>query len=430
MYIFHEGMPGSGKSYEAAVYRIIPALQKGRRVYARLNGIDYAKFAELAEISEERCRELLTHIESEDVCRFHNLIAEKNCLILLDELQNFFPASRNGRLDTELTTFVAEHRHHGHDIIGMGQNINDVHTFWKRRCQRKYVFTKLNALGTSKRYKWQAYDTTVDGKGTVIFRKTTSGIRSYDPKFFGCYASHNPENDNTEDFHDPRANIFNGNLFKFGIPCALVVAIWGLFSIANFFDGDKAAENFGGKAPVAKAAQAPKTLVTEVKETAVATVKPAPEKPKPVDGFDEIFDKHAIVRIAGYVQGEDGRTAGIIEAMDSSYHLQEVFTFEEVRAMGWKADLKTYGLEVTKNGKTRLIRMRPIDPFGAVATRTNQQVGGAGAYGASRDATIAPAPPHRQSEGKATWSNPGAGIGSMPVDHASDLYERGTLVQR
>ncbi|MGU5709180.1 zonular occludens toxin domain-containing protein [Aeromonas hydrophila] len=36
MFIFHEGMPGSGKSYEALVFVIIPALKLGRRVRARI----------------------------------------------------------------------------------------------------------------------------------------------------------------------------------------------------------------------------------------------------------------------------------------------------------------------------------------------------------------------------------------------------------
>lgn len=43
MIIFHEGLPGSGKSYEALVKHIIPSLEKGRKVYARLNGFNYEK---------------------------------------------------------------------------------------------------------------------------------------------------------------------------------------------------------------------------------------------------------------------------------------------------------------------------------------------------------------------------------------------------
>ncbi|KAB1128555.1 zonular occludens toxin, partial [Escherichia coli] len=62
MFVFHEGLPRSGKSYEAMVKRIIPALLKGRKVYARLNGINHEKVAEASGLSVERVRELLFEI--------------------------------------------------------------------------------------------------------------------------------------------------------------------------------------------------------------------------------------------------------------------------------------------------------------------------------------------------------------------------------
>ena len=67
MIIFHEGMPRSGKSYAATQDHIVPALKQGRRMYVRIDGIDHAKLADLAGITEERCRELLTELTEEDV---------------------------------------------------------------------------------------------------------------------------------------------------------------------------------------------------------------------------------------------------------------------------------------------------------------------------------------------------------------------------
>ncbi|MDC6258787.1 type II secretion system major pseudopilin GspG [Ralstonia solanacearum] len=59
MLIVHEGLPGAGKTWEAVVKRLIPALQKGRKVYARINGLDHAKIAEVAGVELERVKELL-----------------------------------------------------------------------------------------------------------------------------------------------------------------------------------------------------------------------------------------------------------------------------------------------------------------------------------------------------------------------------------
>ncbi|RWA38908.1 hypothetical protein C5H14_11335 [Xylella fastidiosa] len=39
MLVFNEGVPRSGKSYDAVKHHILPALREGRRVYARLNGL-------------------------------------------------------------------------------------------------------------------------------------------------------------------------------------------------------------------------------------------------------------------------------------------------------------------------------------------------------------------------------------------------------
>lgn len=55
MLIFHEGLPGSGKSYEALVSHIIPRLKDGRTVDAYIEGLNFEKIAELAEITLEHC---------------------------------------------------------------------------------------------------------------------------------------------------------------------------------------------------------------------------------------------------------------------------------------------------------------------------------------------------------------------------------------
>ncbi|WP_244126608.1 zonular occludens toxin domain-containing protein, partial [Xylella fastidiosa] len=67
MLVFNEGVPRSGKSYDAVKHHILPALREGRRVYARLNGLRYELIAQYLEMSEARIRELLFVVNTDDV---------------------------------------------------------------------------------------------------------------------------------------------------------------------------------------------------------------------------------------------------------------------------------------------------------------------------------------------------------------------------
>ena len=71
MLIVHEGLPGAGKTWEAVVKRLIPALQKGRKVFARINGLDHTKIAEVAGLEVAQVNELLHEIpEAEVLCSY------------------------------------------------------------------------------------------------------------------------------------------------------------------------------------------------------------------------------------------------------------------------------------------------------------------------------------------------------------------------
>lgn len=60
MLIFHEGLPGSGKSFEACVKHIVPALQKGRKVFAYIEGLNHEKFSEVFELPQGRVKDIHT----------------------------------------------------------------------------------------------------------------------------------------------------------------------------------------------------------------------------------------------------------------------------------------------------------------------------------------------------------------------------------
>lgn len=144
MIIFHEGLPGSGKSYEAMAERIIPALSKGREVVAYVEGIDHARIAELVGITEERCREMLFTLTREQMQKDWLSHCRDNALHVFDEAQNFW--GNRSKLTDAQTQLVTEHRHRGMDIVLMGQDLRDVNATWRRRVELKLSFLKLNGI--------------------------------------------------------------------------------------------------------------------------------------------------------------------------------------------------------------------------------------------------------------------------------------------
>lgn len=233
MLIFHEGLPGSGKSYEALISHIIPSIEKGRKVFARINGLNYEKIAELTNKDEDEVRSLLFEITEEQVATIETHV-ENDSMVIIDELQNFFPSGR-GKLSDGITKFVTEHRHRGIDIVTMGQSISDIHNLWRRRCERKLQFLKLSMVGQDNRYKWTAYQGSLNGKGEIQFTKVKSGTRKYDPKYFGSYASHQADTENTENYADDRLNIFKTKTFTFWLPVFFLVLCYAIYYLYGFF---------------------------------------------------------------------------------------------------------------------------------------------------------------------------------------------------
>src|SRR6185369_4769066 len=132
---FHEGLPGSGKSYEAMVEQIARALRAGREVVAYIEGLDHARIAQACELPVEQVEALLFPLTREDMkprfvrrddgkeIQVDGLWIEKvrdNALHVLDEAQNWWP--NRLRATPELTELVTEHRHRGMDFLLMGQS--------------------------------------------------------------------------------------------------------------------------------------------------------------------------------------------------------------------------------------------------------------------------------------------------------------------
>lgn len=359
MLIFHEGLPGSGKSYEALVSHIIPRLKDGRTVDAYIEGLNYEKIAELSEITLEQCQEQLKQITREQVLNIHQHVRDKS-LVIIDEAQNFWPSGRQKMADP-IIQFVTEHRHRGLDIVLMGQNLNDVHSLWRNRIDRKFVFMKLDALGQAKRYSWGSYKGSLraDGQRSRIeFEKLTGGIKVYDPKFFGSYASTTTEDNEMGVYQDDRTNIFKSAKFKYGMPIAAVLLIGGLwYALDLMFNFN---ENVGAD-DLAKQSQQQHVASASTSPGPVAPAPAPPPKPKVDDLFTQTLEGYTPVLTSQTVVNGVLLDAWI-EVWDDKDNSIMMWRSSDLTQLGWTVAMKTYGLVITKGKVTMLIRERNTMP--------------------------------------------------------------------
>lgn len=330
MFVFHEGLPGSGKSYEAVAERIVPAVKAGRKVFAYIEGLNHEKIAEICGISTELCHTLLVQVDREQVPAIYDHV-ENDSLVVIDELQNFFPSGRL-TLSDEMTKFVTEHRHRGLDIIGMGQSIADIHTLWRRRCERKMQFLKMSMVGMDDSYKWSAYQGSQNDRGEITFTKIKSGTRKYDPVYFGTYASHTSDTSNTDTYGDDRLNIFKSSAFKYGLPAAAAIGCYAIYYLVGFFSTPADVETVTAAEyvrPQIGPQNAPVAPVDAVEIPVVQTTS--------INGagsFDVLFGEgYTVVLSASYAE-TNGTTTQYFELLDENRDTLIVFDQGQAHAMG------------------------------------------------------------------------------------------------
>ena len=365
MIIFHEGLPRSGKSYEAVIKHIIPAIQNGRPVYSNINGLyDGAeKIASLIDKTTEYVQSYLHQLSDDDVYKIHE-ICPKDVLIAIDEIQNYYPSGR-AKLPKEVIKYVAEHAQHGHDIILMGQSFQDVAPIWRRRTQRKIVFTKRTGIGKPDSYVWKAYEASVPEK----FTKISSGTGKYDSKFFGTYKSHQDGTNNTTfAYEDDRTNVLKQKSFLVGIPFYAIILIIAIYYLWQFFHPEPEKQQVETTYTSPPKPEPPKPV--EVPKNEPPKPEPPPE-PEFIDYLDQVAATYRL-HLSATLSTPDGQvTHAIIQALDAHYNLKEQFTLEEITAFGWQVEFKEFGFLLVKDRKTHIVRPFPrTDLYG----RTNSKL--------------------------------------------------------
>lgn len=362
MIIFHEGLPRSGKSYETTKEHIVPALKKGRKVFARLNGLNHEKFAELAGITLEECQRLLVQVTDEQVYKIDEVV-ENDSLVIIDELQDFFPNGR-AKLSDGITSFVTQHGHRGLDIVCMGQSLADCHNIWRRRTQRKVQFLKLDMIGKEKKYKWTAYQGSLKANGEIQFSKLATGVKEYDPAYFGAYASHQDDTTNKDNLSDGRFNIFNNSTFKLIIPAVFAGACYGVYYLYSFF-----------QAPQVQQVQASEPVPQQTAQVSQAQPQAQP-KPRPTDFVQDLSARYRckLTYLSAY---NDFLMDALVVWVDDTDRVIDKLYKQDLIELGYSLSVHSYGIKIKKGSFEQMFRWLPdYDPYGAVPKNTQQELKG------------------------------------------------------
>lgn len=380
MLIYHDGLPGSGKTYEAMVKHVLPALQSGRMVYARIDGLDYEKIANILSMDVGLIRSLLIYLEPSQIPTIHNHIVCDNSLVVIDELQNYWPSGRQ-KLSDDITSFISEHRHRGLDVLVMGQDYRDAHNLFKRRIDRKISFMNLDVMGSARSYKWNLYKQVGER-----FQKVSSGVERYDSKYFGIYKSHHSEGVNTDNYKDSRFVIWNDNLFRLAMIFVILVLFIAPFKIFHFFkSADPVVDS---QIPVSSPQIRTQPQSIPIPTTPSLPVSTGAKSTQAIVQQDYIFQlsTNYRVRLTSLISSVDlgsfGAESGqkkiyvVVEFRDSSYRIQERLDQDSLTALGWRISVVNDRLiKLFKHGFPELVVTPwPIEPFSKVSDEQNEAV--------------------------------------------------------
>lgn len=379
MIIYHEGLPRSGKSYEAVVKHVLPALESGRHVYARMDGFDdplcIAKIAHTLSKPYEQIERYLHHLDESQVLQIYDVVKD-NSLVLIDELQNFWPSGK-GSLQGPISKFVTEHGHRGIDILAMGQDLRDCHPLWRRRVDRKIVFMKLDVLGAENKYKWVMFK----AKSGEKFEQVATGVQSYDPKYFGTYKSHVADDINKENYKDSRSVIWNSASMRFGAAFIVVSVLLGGWYLQRQFDPETTSLY---KAPVKVPVKVPEkdsrpghdlNIVQSAYNPPVSSSAGSPP-PAVKDYVQNLETAGGRIRLVTVMFGLDRPPYVVVEFRDSSYRVTDRLDNYMLADLGWSVEIKSIRMvRLHKKGFSEMIATAwPLEVVGEVSERQNEGV--------------------------------------------------------
>lgn len=313
------GAPGGGKSYEACVYHILPALQRGRKVitnlpvnvdvYAALDesyrdllelrrmpqpvrgtwaaGTDGPAYKVDGELKPQPVTTRLFSTVWDYWTDWRHPKTGQGPLFVIDEAQLAVP---KGKVDPHVAEWYSLHRHYNCDVLLITQAYGRMDPAIRDLVQLCYRVRKAIAFGFKGKYIRKVQDGI---RGEVV--NTTA--RTYESKYFKLYTSHTQGRSVDEDGASDTKAMWKSWPF-------LGAGICFLYAVISYFNG-----TFDNliKAP-APAAKPVAQSVSGMATQAVASVSGAPAVTSPAAAADVPPDPFAAlgVHLVGSLQSARG----------------------------------------------------------------------------------------------------------------------------
>jgi|GEM_PF-992047 len=223
MIIFYEGVPGSGKSYDAVV-KIVANLKKNRIVYTNIDGIEDVRCKEMIKSltghDDYDIDKYLIILTKEQTFHFWDFV-QPGSFVVIDEMQKYFN-SRDWQKDEnrQCADWCSTHRHEGYDALFLTQRIEKVDTQIRTLTEWTYRYKKVNFLGKLIRKTYVCFAYSGDDTKSPL----TKIVRQYQSKYFHCYKSYITK-DVKELGIQSHANILKHPVF-FIIPLVIIATVY------------------------------------------------------------------------------------------------------------------------------------------------------------------------------------------------------------
>lgn len=243
MIIVLEGVMGSGKTYEAVAYHILPALKSGRKVvtniplnreiFAAWYGLHMLDLILVCEdyIDEETGDYKVSFDSHKDFMdEWRDPLTGQSPLYVVDEAHIPFTTSRENRMH-QLFIHASLSRRLGHDWVLITQDINNIFKPIARLVQSVHYMRKRVAVGSYKSYYHFVYEGLTKGKKYI-----TKNVRYYDPDIFKLYKSHIGA-----EVDEAQLKVSQFRIWKAFLPSLIIFIILGLiiYAVVLYFSPDE-----------------------------------------------------------------------------------------------------------------------------------------------------------------------------------------------
>ncbi len=272
------GLPGGGKSYQAVVEIILPALAAGRRVVTNIEGLKddaiYKRLEIVWNISADQIGEII-HVTDdqilsdefyycppEDFAKLklrasddYESIVQPGDLVVIDEAWCFYES----KVSPIVMNFFRKHRHFVNEnnvacnVVLITQDVMDIGLKVRRIISTTTITAKMSAVGLDKFYNVKIYPKfdlravpTFEGRGQ--YKK--ENFELYDSYSFKSEQDKKKGRTGIEKKSDKRGNIWANKSIRYGLPLAFIVLGIFIYKFFSFFSKDSAiASSFKSSVP-------------------------------------------------------------------------------------------------------------------------------------------------------------------------------------